>query len=134
MKKYKYSKQRERILDLLQNTGMHPTATWIYDQLKKEFPDLSLGTVYRNLNILIEQGLVKKIDFGSTFDRFDANTSEHYHFICERCGAIYDLKMPVISSLNKKVEEEGNFEVHHHRIEFYGICEKCKRELNQSKK
>ena len=127
MKNYKFSKQRKRILEVLQNTGTHPTATWIYDELRKDFPDLSQGTVYRNLNILIDQGLVKKIDFGSTFDRFDANTSEHYHFICEKCGAIYDLEMPIIYKLNEDVKDETNFEVHSHRIEFYGICEKCKR-------
>ena len=126
MKNYKFSKQRKRILDVLQNTGIHPTATWIYDELRKDFPDLSQGTVYRNLNILIDQGLVKKIDFGSTFDRFDANTSEHYHFICEKCGAIYDLEMPIIYKLNEDVKDETNFEVHSHRIEFYGVCEKCK--------
>ena len=134
MKKYKYSKQRERILDLLQHTGIHPTAVWIYDKLKNEFPDLSMGTIYRNLNILIEQGLVKKIDFGSTFDRFDANTSPHYHFICEKCGAIYDLKMPIVYSLNEKVKEETGFEVHSHRIEFYGICENCKRKMAKNGK
>ena len=133
MKKYKYSKQRESILDLLQHTGIHPTAAWIYDNLKGEFPDLSMGTVYRNLNILIEQELVKKIDFGSTFDRFDANTSQHYHFICEKCGAIYDLKMPIVYALNNKVKDETNFEVHSHRIEFYGICEKCKRKMEEEK-
>ena len=130
--KYKYSKQRERILNLLQSTGIHPTASWIYDQLKNEFPDLSMGTVYRNLNILIEQGLVKKIDFGSTFDRFDANTTAHYHFICEICGSIYDLKTPIIYTLNEKVKEETNFEIHSHRIEFYGICENCKKKMKKN--
>lgn len=130
MKKYKFSKQRKRILEVLQSTGTHPTAAWIYDELRSEFPDLSMGTVYRNLNILIDQGIIKKIDFGSTFDRFDANTSEHYHFICEKCGAIYDLEMPIIYKLNDDVKDETNFEVHSHRIEFYGICDKCRAKTN----
>ena len=91
---YKRSRQRERLLELLTSTGAHPTAGWLYDRLKKEFPDLSMGTVYRNLNILMEQDLVRKIDFGSTFDRFEARTDPHYHFICERCGSVSDLSMP----------------------------------------
>jgi Fur family peroxide stress response transcriptional regulator len=125
--KIRKSKQREKILEILQSTGIHPTATWIYDQLRDEFPSLSLGNVYRNLNILVEQGLIKKIDFGSTFDRFDANIARHYHFICERCGSITDLTMPMRDELNKRVDEETNFKTRRHRIEFYGLCDRCKK-------
>ena len=85
-----------------------------------------MGTVYRNLQILMEQGLVKKIDFGSTFDRFDANTGPHYHFICEKCGAIIDLELPIDDSLNKRVDSATNFSVKRHRIEFFGLCDRCK--------
>jgi Fe2+ or Zn2+ uptake regulation protein len=123
--KYKKSRQRKRVYELLQGTGTHPTASWIYDQLKDEFPDLSMGTVYRNLNILVEQGFVRKIDFGSTFDRYDANTEPHYHFICERCSSITDLALPIDNSLHEKVESSTNMKVNRHRIEFYGLCEKC---------
>ena len=123
--KYKKSRQRERIYELLRNTGIHPTASWIYDKVKKEFPDLSMGTVYRNLNILIEQGLVRKIDFGSTFDRYEANTAPHYHFICEQCGSITDLAIPMDNGLHQRVESGTNLKVKRHRIEFFGLCEKC---------
>jgi Fur family peroxide stress response transcriptional regulator len=85
-----------------------------------------MGTVYRNLNILIEQGLVKKIDFGSTFDRFEANLTQHYHFICENCGCILDLNLPVDEALNKKVTSSTPFLANRHRIEFYGLCENCR--------
>lgn len=128
-KKYKRSKQRERILELLGSTVSHPTASWIYDKLKKEIPELSLGTVYRNLNILIEQGLIRKIDFGSTCDRYDADISPHYHFICERCGSIIDLKIPIDGELNKTVEKATNFKTKRHRIEFYGLCDKCSKKM-----
>jgi Fur family peroxide stress response transcriptional regulator len=104
---------------------MHPTAAWIYERLKKEIPDLSMGTVYRNLNILIEQGLVRKIDFGSTFDRFDANIDPHYHFVCEKCGAITDLDLPIDASLNEWVNDKTQFKAKRHRIEFYGLCNRC---------
>ena len=123
--RYKKSRQRERILELLQGTKSHPSADWIYERLKKDFKHLSMGTVYRNLGILIDQGFVRKIDFGSTFDRFDANVSRHYHFVCEKCGAISDVEMPFDDTLNRKAGRAGNFEVRNHRIEFFGICEKC---------
>lgn len=71
--------------------------------------------------------MVKKIDFGSTFDRFDANNNPHYHFICEQCGLISDLELPVDDELNKRVSSSTLFAVKHHRIEFYGLCEKCKQ-------
>lgn len=122
---YKKSKQRDRILELLKTTGSHPSADWLYEKLKADFPRLSMGTVYRNLSILEKQGLVKKIDFGSTYDRFEANITPHYHFICEICGAIKDLELPVEYQLEKKVEEETQMTVHNHRIEFFGICNAC---------
>ena len=130
---YKKSRQRERILKLLKSTGSHPAADWVYEKLKAEFPNLSMGTVYRNLNILSEQGLIKKIDFGSTYDRFDANIKPHYHFICEICGAIKDLDLPINYQLEEKVEQNTNMTVHKHRIEFYGICDKCMEKLKKVK-
>ncbi|MFW6313943.1 MAG: Fur family transcriptional regulator [Spirochaetota bacterium] len=123
--RYKRSRQRERILELLQSTGAHPTADWIYNELKGEFPNLSMGTVYRNLSVLMEQGFVRKIDFGSTFDRFDANIGPHYHFVCERCGAIIDLEIPIDPSIEDRVNEATPFTVTRHRIEFFGVCEQC---------
>ena len=127
-KRYNHSRQRDRILDLLKSTGEHPTADWIYRVLKKEFPHLSMGTVYRNLTVLAEQDLIRKIDFGSTFDRFDANIGPHYHFVCEKCDAIIDLELPIDAALNERVNITTPFTATRHRIEFYGICDACKRE------
>lgn len=84
-----------------------------------------MATVYRNLNILAAQGLVRKIDFGSTFDRFDANTRPHYHFICERCGSILDLPLPIDEALNEQVRRATPYTTLRHRIEFYGLCDRC---------
>ena len=123
---FRNSKQRNRILVLLQSTDTHPTADWLYQQLKDEFPNLSLGTVYRNLATLVEQDLVKKIHFGSTFDRFEANMRPHYHLICESCGKIFDIEMPIHNDLNKKAAELTSFTILHHKIEFFGLCEDCK--------
>jgi Fur family transcriptional regulator, peroxide stress response regulator len=125
--KYKRSRQRERILSILQNTDTHPTASWVYDELKKEFNNLSMGTVYRNINILVDQNLVQKIEAGSSFDRFDANTDVHYHFICKECGCIDDLPLEKMADLNKMVSRETGYQAESHRLDFYGVCPACSK-------
>lgn len=129
--KYRNTKQRTRIMEVLSGTDTHPTASWLYDQLKPEFPSLSLGTVYRNLGILEEQGMVKKIVFGSTFDRYDAKTEPHTHFICKQCGHVYDMS----DQNNEEIIECVGKNTKHHLQEvvmnYYGICEEClEREMN----
>jgi len=123
--KYKRSRQREQILNLLRSTNTHPTAGWIYKELKREFSNLSMGTVYRNINILLDQNLVQKIEAGSSNDRFDANTEHHYHFVCRECGSVDDLPMKSLPGLNKKVTRATNYHVEAHRLDFYGICPLC---------
>ena len=125
--KFRQSRQRERILQLLKETDTHPSADWLYERLKKEFPKLSLGTVYRNITILIEQGLVQKIHFGSTFDRFEANPEPHYHIICESCGKIEDFQVSIYEDINKQAGTCSDFSINRHMIEFYGLCPKCKK-------
>ena len=120
------SRQRERLLALLQETKTHPTADWIYACLKPEFPHLSLGTVYRNLTILAEQGLVKKIQFGSTYDRFEARVTHHYHLICTKCDSIRDLEMPIYQEINERAGRMTDFQIEEHRIDFYGLCSSCR--------
>jgi Fe2+ or Zn2+ uptake regulation protein len=122
---YRRSRQRERILELLRSTDSHPTANWLFGKLRKEFPDLSLGTVYRNIGILIQQGLISRLAFGSTFDHLDANMMPHYHFICEQCDSIIDLDVPPDESLNAWPDKSLGFKVSRHEIEFYGLCPQC---------
>jgi Fur family peroxide stress response transcriptional regulator len=126
---YRKSRQRDRILKLLQETNSHPAADWVYSKLKKEIPGLSLGTVYRNLKILMEQGLVQKLPFGSSFDRFEANSAEHYHLVCEKCGLIKDFHMPQYADINQKAEKRCSFKISRHRIEFFGLCKNCQKEI-----
>jgi Fur family peroxide stress response transcriptional regulator len=123
--KYRRSRQREALLKILQQADNHPTASWIYDRLKSGFPRLSLGTVYRNLLILTEQGLIRKIDCGSTFDRYEANSRPHYHFICEQCNAIYNLTTPVMRHPEKRLPGLEQFRIHSHMMEFFGLCPHC---------
>jgi Fur family peroxide stress response transcriptional regulator len=124
---YRRSEQRERILALLRSTDTHPNANWLFGKLKREFPNLSIGTIYRNIGILVRQGLINRIAFGSTFDRLDPNVAEHYHFICETCDAIIDLKLPIQRALDRQVPTSEGFEVRRHTVEFYGQCPKCAR-------
>lgn len=121
------SQQRERILELLRTTDRHPTADWIYGKLKKEFPKLSLGTVYRNLSILVDQGQAKKIHFGSTFDRFEAKLVPHYHLICENCKQIIDFELPIYNEINDKAKRVSGFEISYHKIDFFGVCSNCNK-------
>ncbi len=124
-RKYGRSRQRDRILQLLRGADNHPAAPWLYNRLRKDFPDLSMGTLYRNLKILVGQGIIGKIDFGGAFDRYDPIVSPHYHFICDRCGTITDLAVPVDEGLNERVRNFSGHRALRHRIEFFGICESC---------
>ncbi len=119
------TRQRQRILEVLRGTKSHPTADWIYSQVKSEFPKLSLGTVYRNLKLLREQDEIIELDFGSTFSRFDGRTDNHYHFFCRKCGKVSDVDMPLESKLNKKAAKATRFNVEDHRLIFYGTCKDC---------
>ncbi len=131
--KYKRSKQRQRMLELLKQTEIHPTADWLYDKLKKEFPSLSMGTVYRNLNILVEQKLIQKLPFGSTHDRYEVIKSPHYHLVCENCGSVQDFNMPQYRDINEYAQKMIRFNISRHRIDFFGICEKCQSKNKKPK-
>ena len=124
--KYRRSRQRNRILEILDRGDFHPTANEIYDLLREDFSSLSLGNVYRNLNILVEQKKIQRIDAGSTFDRFETVKNPHHHFICQRCGRVTDLELPMDESLNTRVAEETGCVVHGHRTEFIGTCSNCR--------
>lgn len=131
---YRKSQQRERILEILKETKSHPTADWVYMKLKEEIPELSLGTVYRNLKVLMEQGLIQKLPFGSTFDRFEAKIAPHYHLVCEKCGVVEDFEMPQYSEINLQAEKMSAFKISRHRIDFFGLCEKCQDKIKQPTK
>jgi Fur family peroxide stress response transcriptional regulator len=123
------TRQRDLILKTLRGTKSHPTADWIYEQVKKKMPNISLGTVYRNLGTLREMGEIMELNYGSKYSRFDGNPKNHYHFVCTVCGAVIDVEnCPVDSKLDECVAEENDVEVFFHRAEFYGICSECKNQ------
>ena len=122
----RYSKKREAILDVIRGTTVHPTADWIYQQLKPAHPDLSLGTVYRNLSLFREHGLIKSVCVVEVQERFEANDSPHSNFICVRSGAVLDLHaMLADSNLDEAVREQYGHEVSHHELTFRGVCRSC---------
>ncbi|WP_035268340.1 Fur family transcriptional regulator [Desulfitibacter alkalitolerans] len=118
------TRQKKIILEVVRSTNTHPTADWIYEQAKKELPDISLGTVYRNLKLLRDMGEILELNWGSTFSRYDGITENHYHFVCKRCGKIMDLQLSFNIS-HEDVEKAANINVETHRLEFYGTCNFC---------
>ena len=122
----KNSKQRTAILLLLQNTKRHPTADWIYTEIRKEIPNISLGTVYRNLAHLTEQGLIQRLDVGEGMDRFDANAAPHYHLFCQHCKRLLDLDIPYDAALDQKAAAAYSGSILWHSLVFHGTCHICK--------
>ncbi len=112
-------------MDYLRSTKKHPTAEHVYTGLRESFPKLSLGTVYRNLNVLTECGEIVKLDCGDGVDHFDATVSPHYHFICSKCGSVMDMDMPLMETFDKRAAECFDGEIQGHRVYFYGRCKDC---------
>ncbi len=121
----KRSKHRERIYQVLMQTTSHPTAEWIYEQVREQTPRVSLGTVYRNLHILTAQGKIRELDFGEGLHRFDAMVDQHYHFVCEQCGVVKDLAVPPQNDLHDRVRDAVPGRISAHRLDFYGVCTNC---------
>ena len=126
--KSRSSKQRDRILELLQSDRIHASAQWMYKQLHPEFPHLSLGNVYRNLNILVEHGRVNRVSLGNSSDVYEAVRSPHVHFVCDRCGTVFDIDIP--DSIRKQVyeyvaEHEGHL-ITSRSFELHGVCRECR--------
>lgn len=121
----KKTRQKDAILRVLKCTSSHPTADWIYTEVRKEIPNVSLGTVYRNLKLLKDKGHILELDICGNVSRFDAHIDDHYHFICDNCCRIVDLKMPTDQSMNKRVSIDTGYKVVSHRLEFHGLCQDC---------
>lgn len=121
----KFSRQRELIYDRVKNHPVHPTADEVYTALKKEHTSLSLGTVYRNLNLLTKMKMLKKIHLDNSKERFDARTDEHCHFLCEKCGRVFDVEDNAINGIEKRVLESSGHIVTDVSLNLRGICREC---------
>lgn len=123
----RYSRQRELIYQCLMGTDRHPTAEMIYNWLKPEIPSLSLGTVYRNLNLLAEEGVITRMPF--PVERYDAVTEPHPHFQCRNCGCVYDMQaVKYDHSLDEQATAASGHLVDRHDLLFLGTCVHCLKE------
>ena len=119
------SKQRDTILRVVMNSEDHQRADWVYDQVRREIPNISMGTVYRDLRSLAKSGEIRQLDIADGTSRFDGNTDNHYHFRCEKCGHIFDLDEPVDKTIGKRVGKRTGFKVYRQRMELIGLCNAC---------
>lgn len=129
MAKLNYSRQREAILDFLCHTTSHPTAEEVYRHIQDIYPNISLGTVYRNLSLLVEHGQALKIQ-GEDCDHFDGNTEPHYHFVCDACHHVYDVDMEPSDQLIQSAGHNVPGKIRTHSVIFYGTCDTCLSDEN----
>lgn len=125
MKALKYSRQREAIKSFLASRTDHPTADMIYSHIREDFPNISLGTVYRNLSLLAEQGEILKLSCGDSADHFDGCPVPHYHFFCRKCRNVSDLELPDMDIINLAASKNFCGTIEGHTLYFYGICKAC---------
>jgi Fur family ferric uptake transcriptional regulator len=119
--------QRQIILEELSRVKTHPTANELYDMVRKRLPRIGLGTVYRNLELMAERGMILKIEVGGTQKRFDATTAEHYHIRCSVCGRVDDIDVPVVKELVAEASVATSYLIQGHHVEFTGICSDCQK-------
>lgn len=120
-----FSRQREIIYDQVMNYPTHPTVEEVYNALKPDNPNLSLGTVYRNLNQLSEAGILMKIPIADGSDRFDGRTDCHYHMICDKCGRVFDIELDCLDEIPQTVMRENGHRITRVTLNLKGVCAGC---------
>ena len=119
--------QRTLVLETVNKLKCHATADEIYDSIVKEHPNISRGTVYRNLNYLSETGEIRRLEIPGGADCFDHLCHKHYHARCIQCGHVFDVDMEYLPNLEKNIKDAHGFEIISHNIIFKGICPECKK-------
>lgn len=132
--KLRITRQRKAILDCLRGVETHPTADEIYRMVRRRMPKVSLGTVYRNLELLCEHGEILKLELGGSQRRYDGNLKKHYHIRCIQCGRVGDIMINPTSIPESFSVKHKEFDIIGHRLDFQGICQDCKRKLKQQAK
>jgi Fur family peroxide stress response transcriptional regulator len=117
--------QRHAVLQYLLDSVSHPTADEIYRALEHYFPSMSIATVYNNLKVFIDSGLVRELAYGDSSSRFDADMSNHYHAKCTKCGTLVDFNYPALHHVESSAADETGFLIQGHRLEVYGTCQSC---------
>ena len=124
-KTMRLTNQRQVILEELQKVNTHPTASELYDIVRQRLPRIGLGTVYRNLELLADCGIITKLETGGEQKRFDAKSGPHYHIRCTICGRVDDMDIPRLEDLDDKAAENCHYTIIGHHIEFFGTCPDC---------
>jgi Fe2+ or Zn2+ uptake regulation protein len=119
--------QRAAVYDYLSGVEHHPTAEEVFLAIKPQLPRISLATVYKNLEALVNCGAVSKLTYGDASARYDIRTDHHYHTRCLKCGKIWDLDAPEDSDLLKRIKPQAGFKVQDYRLELLGHCRECRR-------
>jgi Fur family peroxide stress response transcriptional regulator len=120
------TKQKEAILRVLKKTADHRDARWIHQQVRRSLPRISLGTVYRDLKALTEEGFISAIDMAGG-SRFDGTPGNHDHFHCQKCGAVSNLDEVSDTAMDKKISDKYRLSVAFHRLDFFGLCPACQK-------
>ncbi|MHB8927904.1 MAG: Fur family transcriptional regulator [Bacillota bacterium] len=130
------TRQRQVILEELGKVTSHPTADEVYAMVRRRLPHISLGTVYRNLELLSAAGEIQTLELAGTQKRFDGNPANHYHVRCLRCGRVEDLDLPIkaLDGLEDAVAEASGFKAVGHRLRFMGLCPKCQKEEEKERR
>lgn len=124
----RFTRQRRAVLEVLRSTRRHPDAAWIYHEVKKRVPSISLGTVYRTLDALVREGMVIALHTGGP-TRYDAFTEPHPHLVCRRCGAVLDLDLEVGGLVEAARSSHPELVVERAWLAFEGLCPDCARSL-----
>lgn len=129
----KYSRQREAIKQFLMTRRDHPNADMVYANLREVYPNISLGTVYRNLSLLSNLGEITKLTGLDGTDRYDGNTTPHNHFICRNCHHVMDLEMEDTDYIKKEAASKFDGAIEDYSVNFYGLCGTCIKDTNSEK-
>ena len=121
------TRQRQAVLDVLRSTDVHPDANWVHQEVRKALPQVSLGTVYRTLNVLKEAGLIRELRYAGGPARYDGNSTPHYHVLCIACGRIADIDLALGFELERQIAAWTDYRITDHRLEFYGLCSECQK-------
>lgn len=130
MKQLRNTAQRKLVKDLVIEDRHHPCADEIYEEARLLDPHISRGTVYRNLNVLAQQGIIRRLSMPVGPDHFDSRTDYHYHFCCRNCYGVVDTGLPYNPQLNQSAPDLPGYKIEWHRLVLVGLCPKCQKKMD----